>query len=173
MKLIYYPHRSLRAPALPNPSPADLPRWLLDALPENGVGLAATQVDRPDRVAVALVDPGETEFDERLQIGERDGRVALALVNPSIVEASTHDTIEEHEGCLSFPDIFLHITRPGDVSVTTARGLVVAHGHSARVLQHEVDHLDGKLIIDHVSPELRDRAKRRMLGWHRAKGRAA
>lgn len=115
-----------------------------------GAGLAAPQVGVSKRVFVA---------DVRHEAG-REGRVAL--VNPRIVEAS-EATDREPEGCLSIPGVSDLVTRPARVEV---EGLdpegrpvrVGGGGLLARVLQHEIDHLDGVLFIDHLSP-----LKRRML----------
>jgi peptide deformylase len=102
-----------------------------------GVGLAANQVGVARRVAVVEAD------------GER-----LALVNPRIVAASGRETGEE--GCLSIPDLFGDVTRPDQVMLEALdrdgnpyhRELT---GLAARAVQHEIDHLDGILFIDHLS----------------------
>lgn len=102
-----------------------------------GVGLAANQVGVARRVAVVDAD------------GEK-----LVLVNPRIVEASGRETGEE--GCLSIPDLFGDVTRPDRVvlealdqdGISYRRELV---GLPARAVQHEIDHLDGILFLDHLS----------------------
>jgi peptide deformylase len=102
-----------------------------------GVGLAANQVGAARRVAVIDAD------------GER-----LVLVNPRIVEASGKDTAEE--GCLSIPDLYGDVTRPDRVVLEALdqdgtpyqRELT---GLPARAVQHEIDHLDGILFLDHLS----------------------
>lgn len=104
----------------------------------HGVGLAANQVGVALRVAVVEAD------------GDR-----FALVNPRIVEAEGRDTAEE--GCLSIPDVFAEVTRPASVVVEAldAEGQPVrieATGLKARAIQHEVDHLDGILFLDHLGP---------------------
>ena len=115
---------------------------------EEGVGLAAPQIGIGERVIV--VDPRLPEV------------APFALLNPVIVERS-RDTEKGEEGCLSLPGLKDIVERATDVVVEglSPDGEAVrlpAEGLLARVLQHEVDHLDGVLFIDRVSP-----LKRRML----------
>jgi peptide deformylase len=117
---------------------------------EVGIGLAAPQVGIPLRLMVVTDD---------------ESRAARALVNPMIVESTGQVTAEE--GCLSIPGIFAQVTRAAQVTVT-ARDLdgqpvtIRAEGLLARVLQHEIDHLDGVLFIDRLDPLTRDRIKRKI-----------
>jgi peptide deformylase len=112
-----------------------------------GIGLAAPQVGRTERVAVVDVEGGSKP---------------IALVNPEIVSlGSGKDKAEE--GCLSIPDIFGDVERPSSVIVRAldrdGRSIEVdATGLLARCLQHEIDHLHGKLFIDYLSV-LKRRAK--------------
>ncbi|MGH7607351.1 MAG: peptide deformylase [Gemmatimonadales bacterium] len=106
-----------------------------------GVGLAANQVGVARRVAV--VDVGE------------DDPPPLVLINPVIVDRAT-DTEVAEEGCLSIPEMFGDVKRPATIVVEaldqegqTVR--VAAAGYKARAIQHEIDHLDGILFIDHLS----------------------
>ena len=117
----------------------------------HGVGLAAPQVGVSQRVLV--VDLGESD---------QDGRGAVALVNPRVVEASRKKD-RAPEGCLSIPGMEEVVERPEGVTVEgqTPEGEEInfsAEGLFARVVQHEIDHLDGILFIDRLSP-----LKRRML----------
>jgi peptide deformylase len=106
-----------------------------------GVGLAANQVGVARRVAV--VDVGE------------EAPPALVLINPRIVQAS--DLLETaEEGCLSIPEIFGDVERPLSVSIEALDRdghpyRVDLAGFKARAAQHEIDHLDGILFIDHLS----------------------
>ena len=136
----------LRQQAAPVRAVDDEVRQLLDDLFETmraakGVGLAANQIGVARRVAV--VDVGD------------DDPPPLALINPVIVERSEeHETSEE--GCLSIPDIFGDVERPAHIVVEAldVQGQpyrVEAHGYKARAIQHEIDHLDGILFLDHVS----------------------
>jgi peptide deformylase len=106
-----------------------------------GVGLAANQIGDARRVAV-------------VDIGEEDPP-PLVLINPVIVERGDEAETSE-EGCLSIPDIFGDVTRPARVVVEATdlegnRARVAAHGYKARAIQHEIDHLDGILFLDHLS----------------------
>jgi peptide deformylase len=114
-----------------------------------GVGLAATQVGVLHRLLVYRVGP--------------DGPVA-ALANPEI-EWKGRETEMLEEGCLSLPGVLLDVERPVHVRVrgSDERGelvLVEASGLEARVIQHEIDHLDGVLILDRASREARKEAMR-------------
>ena len=112
-----------------------------------GVGLAATQLGILHRVLVYRADPEDE---------------VTALVNPVLEWASEELQVAE-EGCLSLPGVHVEVERPAQVRV---RGRdaggdeleVQAEGLSARVIQHEMDHLDGVLILDRIS---RRRARRR------------
>lgn len=107
----------------------------------DGVGLAAPQVGDGRRVTV--IDVCE----------RRDGTEAIALVNPVVVER--RGTVESEEGCLSIPGVVETIERAAEVVVEyrapTGEPLKIeAAGLLARALQHEIDHLDGVLFIDHL-----------------------
>jgi peptide deformylase len=130
----------------------DFVRDLFDTMDaEEGAGLAAPQVGVSKRVIVV---------DARLGGGGKDSR--FALVNPSLVE--TADEIEVgQEGCLSIPGVSETVRRPAWVTVE-GQDLegnpvrVSGGGLLGRALQHEIDHLNGVLFVDHLSP-----LKRRML----------
>jgi peptide deformylase len=116
---------------------------------EIGVGLAAPQVGIPLRLLV--LDDGK-------------GRVR-ALVNPEITER--RGAVVAEEGCLSIPGFFADVERSEWIRVeaTDEEGTSVALellGFPARVVQHEVDHLDGILFVDRLPPVTRDRIKRRI-----------
>lgn len=102
-----------------------------------GIGLAAPQVGRIERLAVVDVDDNP-----------------LVIINPEVVHAEGKDKAEE--GCLSIPDVYGDVERPERVRVraTNLEGQefeVEADGLFARCLQHEIDHLHGKLFIDYLS----------------------
>ena len=114
-----------------------------------GIGLAATQLGVMHRVLVYRV--------------ESEGAIA-ALVNP-VVEWTSEETEPMEEGCLSLPGVLVDVERPVHVRVRARdeRGeplLVEASGLEARVIQHEIDHLDGVLIVDRTSRDERKRAMR-------------
>lgn len=114
---------------------------------EPGIGLAAPQVG----VSKRLVVLGAVADDDA---GEHVGP-ALALVNPEILSRSS-DLVPFDEGCLSVPDIVETVDRPRTIRFryTTLEGETIerdAAGLLARVVQHEVDHLDGVLFVDRIS----------------------
>ena len=117
---------------------------------EVGIGLAAPQVGISLRLMV---------------VGDEKTPDARALVNPVIAEQGGEVTAEE--GCLSLPGIFAPVTRAEWVKLE-AQDLdgksvsIRARGLTARVFQHEMDHLDGVLFIDRLDPVTRDRIKRRI-----------
>jgi peptide deformylase len=119
---------------------------MTDAL---GIGLAATQVGVPHRLLVYRV--------------EHDSP-ANALVNPEILWSSK-DSETMEEGCLSLPRVHVDVERPIHVRVkafdeTGGEILIEASGLEARVIQHEIDHLDGVLILDRTSRDQRKEAMR-------------
>lgn len=118
-----------------------------------GIGLAAIQVAVPKRLLVVDV----TDKDEE--------RNPIAMINPEIVRLGDQGRVYE-EGCLSIPDVLVDIERPSAVTVRyiDREGKpqeLNAEGLLATAIQHEMDHLDGKLIIDFLSRLKRDMVVRR------------
>ena len=117
-----------------------------------GVGLAAPQIHESLRIFVAGFAPSPEDDEEE---DEDDRRVPLmALINPEITPAST-DVVEDWEGCLSIPDLRGRVPRARQITVQAydRRGKrieVRASGFTARVIQHETDHLDGVLFLDRM-----------------------
>ena len=129
-------------------------RLMADAL---GIGLAATQVGTLHRVLVYRVQP--------------DAPVA-ALVNPELEWSSSEEEIAE-EGCLSLPSVHVDVERPVHIRVQAQdelgeQLLVEASGLEARVIQHEMDHLDGVLILSRTSRDQRKEAMRALREWQAA-----
>jgi peptide deformylase len=123
-----------------------------------GVGLAAPQVGLSERAIVLDCDSAE----ERAQGG---GRGLLRLINPEILE--TEGTVVWEEGCLSVVDFTAEVKRAARVLVRALTPdekelRIEADGLFAVAIQHEIDHLDGKLFIDRVSRLKRDLYKRRL-----------
>ena len=121
---------------------------------ENGIGLAATQVDKHIRLIVIDVS------DER--------NAPQYFVNPTfeILNADLMHAFEE--GCLSVPGFNEEITRPSNIILKWQDLDGVAHkeepsGLLTVCIQHEIDHLDGKLMVDYISPIKRDRIKKKLL----------
>ena len=115
----------------------------------DGVGLAANQVGRLKRILVAALE--EEEF---------------VLVNP-VVEETAGTTEKDLEGCLSIPGIQVEVERPTAITVSSQDVSgdplkIEASGLLARILQHEIDHLDGVLILDRTDRESRKAALREM-----------
>jgi peptide deformylase len=138
----------------PTPETAALVQDLFDTMhAAEGIGLAANQVGVAERIAVV-----HTEGDD-----------PVILIDPEIVERYGRERGEE--GCLSIPDLFGEVDRATSIVVETTslegeRIRVAAVDLRARAIQHEIDHLDGVLFIDHLSP-----LKRRMLvrKWEKAR----
>jgi peptide deformylase len=127
-----------------------------------GIGLAAPQVGISHRLLVYRVDPESP---------------TVTLVNPRIEWSSRDEEIAE-EGCLSLPFVHVDVERPVAVLVRArdARGeelVIEATGLEARVIQHEIDHLDGVLILDRTSREQRKAAMRAMREAEQAAASAA
>jgi peptide deformylase len=118
---------------------------MLDTMREyHGVGLAAPQVHEGVRLFVAALGADDDEADVE----------PIALVNPEITLVGA-EVEEDWEGCLSIPDIRGRVPRAHEIRVRAydrkgERMEVRAHGFSARVIQHETDHLDGVLFLDRM-----------------------
>ncbi|MCY3744545.1 MAG: peptide deformylase [Candidatus Poribacteria bacterium] len=149
LQLRYYGDPVLRKRAEPVPEIAEAERQLAVQMLEtlyatgNGIGLAATQVGVLRRLII--VDIGE-EDDEAYE--------PLVLFNPEIL--SSEGEIVADEGCLSIPDVTAEVKRPEKIviegiDVQSKAVRIEANGLLARVLQHEVDHLNGVLFIDRIS----------------------
>ena len=129
---------------------ADMIETMIDA---KGIGLAAIQVGVPKRVAVIDLDPNGPNSKP------------IYLVNPRVVSASDEFTTY-HEGCLSVPEIWDDVQRPSRITVeyTDEKGkrqTIEAEGLLATCLQHEIDHINGLLFIDHLSKLKRSIALRK------------
>nr|WP_255494672.1 peptide deformylase [Luteibacter sp. Sphag1AF] len=162
MTIIEFPDPRLRTVAAPvTVFDADLKQFVDDMYETmyaaNGVGLAATQVNVHQRVLVADMSD------------DRSG--ALVLINPEILEKDGSQVYQE--GCLSFPGIYADVTRALSVKVraqdVTGKEIVVdAEGPLAVCIQHEMDHLAGKVFVDHLSPLKRSLLLKRMEKQRRA-----
>lgn len=157
LDIIEYPDPRLKTVARPVTRFDDRLRRLIDDMAHTmyaapGVGLAATQVDVHERLLV--VDVSETK--DQLH----------ALINPEIAWAS-EEQIECEEGCLSVPGIYDAVTRPAKVRVRAqnADGTpyeLECEGLLAVCVQHEMDHLVGKVFVEYLSPLKQDRIKTRL-----------
>lgn len=156
LTILEYPDPRLRTKAQPVAAVDDRIRQLIDDMFETmyaapGIGLAATQVDVHERVVT-------------IDISE-DGSEPLALINPEIV---AKDGIEKtQEGCLSVPGIFENVERADWIKLAYLDRdgqpqSLEADGLLAVCIQHECDHLDGKLFVDYLSSLKRNRARKRL-----------
>jgi peptide deformylase len=156
-KILHYPDKRLRIPGEPVTDFGPELQTLIDDMAETmyaapGVGLAATQIGESKQLFIIDVSSGEGPSDLRI------------FINPEFLK--TEGKIEWEEGCLSFPGIHSDVTRAEKVKMRAQdrHGQwfeVEADELMAIALQHEFDHLKGKLMIDHLSP-----LKRRIV--HRA-----
>jgi peptide deformylase len=158
LQILRYPDPRLYTVAKPVADVDDAVRQLADEMIElmyasDGVGLAATQVDQHIRLIV--MDTSETHDQPRV------------LINPELL-AGSDDWILGEEGCLSVPAVYEKVERHARVRVR-ALGRdgqpyeFDAEGLTAVCVQHEMDHLMGKVFVDYLSPLKRDRIKTRML----------
>jgi len=153
LKILEFPNDRLRTVAKPVLAVNDAIRRIADNMLETmydapGVGLAATQVDIHQAIVVIDVS------DEKDQ--------PLVLINPEIIGHSGLETMEE--GCLSFPDIFAEVERADMVTVKALdrngdEFTLEADELLAVCIQHELDHLQGKLFVDYLSPLKRQRIR--------------
>ena len=156
LDILHYPDKRLRTVARPVDQVDDSIRQLADDMLETmydapGIGLAATQVDVHKRVIV--IDVSE----------EKDS--PLVLINPEIIEADGREVCQE--GCLSVPDFYENVERAEHVVVKALdrngqEFTVDAHGLLAVCIQHEMDHLVGKLFVDYLSPLKFQRMKKKL-----------
>ncbi|HSI05081.1 MAG: peptide deformylase [Myxococcota bacterium] len=134
-----------------------------------GIGLAATQIAVAQRVIVIDLDPrkdGETDPEVGAELASWGYKGPLAVINPEIVSAD--GDITWNEGCLSVPGITEDVKRREHVLVKAFDKdgkpfELDAHGLFAVCLQHEIDHLNGKMFVDYLSKLKRDVIKRKMV----------
>lgn len=149
MKIVYYPHPALRCPSKPLTSIDERVRTqahkMLDLMYEaKGLGLASNQVGLPYQLLVInpSADPEQADQEQ-------------ILINPIIVEKK--GSMEGEEGCLSFPELFAKVRRAKTIKARaydlTGKLIEIScNDLPARLIQHEVDHLNGVLFIDKLGP---------------------
>ena len=157
LEILHYPDPRLRTRALPVEVVDDAVRRLVSDMLETmyaarGIGLAATQIDVHQRILVADVSDA--------------GDAPLCLINPEIIAADGVEVSEE--GCLSVPDVTDQVERARHIRIRALNpdGDAIemeAEGLLAVCIQHEIDHLEGKLFVDYLSPLKRDRIKKRLV----------
>lgn len=156
LTVLHYPDDRLRTVAAAVPEvTAEIKQLTADMLDtmyaENGIGLAATQVNVHKRVVVIDISENRDE--------------PMIFINPEITAKS--GDIEYEEGCLSVPQSYAKVERAAAVTVKAQNTKgewfeIQAEGLLAICLQHELDHLMGKLFIDYLSPLKRDRIKKKL-----------
>lgn len=156
LQILQYPDPRLRNVAAPVPVVDDDIRRLVDDMFETmyeapGIGLAATQVNVHKRLLVADVSDSRSE--------------PVCLINPSIVASAGLDEMEE--GCLSLPGVFEAVARADYIEVQGLDQFGAAiefedDGLLAVCIQHEIDHLDGKLFVDYLSQLKRTRIRKKL-----------
>ena len=161
MPIVIYGQDVLKQPAKPveavTPEIRELVASMLESMyAARGVGLAAEQVGRTESLCVIDV-PRDMEEPDCVEANAAI-RMPLVLINPEILE--TQGSLRRSEGCLSFPDLYVPITRPRSVTFRYTdcdgnRQTATAHGLLARAVLHETDHLQGILLADRMSPAQR------------------
>lgn len=157
LDILYYPDKRLRTVAKPVEKVDDSIKKLVEDMFETmylapGIGLAATQVDVHQQVIV--IDTSE------------DKSQPLCLINPEIIAEEGTESCDE--GCLSVPDIYETVERSEKVTVKAlnedGEEYTLEAGELLAVcIQHEIDHLKGKLFVDYLSPLKQQRLKKRLL----------
>lgn len=156
MTVLKYPDERLRKVAQPIAKVDDSIRAVIDDMletmyDEQGVGLAATQVDVHQRLFVADCSEDQNE--------------PLVFINPEITKAEGH--FKNDEGCLSFPGVYAKVERAETITVKALdkngeEFSLNAEGLLAICIQHEIDHLNGKLFVDYLSPLKRERIRKKL-----------
>ncbi len=163
LPILEFPDPRLRTVAKPVVEVTDAHRVLIKDMLETmydapGIGLAATQVNVHERILV--IDISEDKSEPRV------------FINP-VVDILDPELGEYDEGCLSVPGFYDTVTRPQRIRVTAMN----EHGENfkeelsglmAICLQHEIDHLEGKLFVDYLSPLKRNRIRKKLEKQHRA-----
>jgi peptide deformylase len=156
LPILHYPNPRLRLHARPVEAITDEIRQLAADMLETmyaapGIGLAATQVDR--QVRLIVIDVTKTKDQP------------LCLINPEILDREGEEEMEE--GCLSVPGFYEVVRRADKVrvrylSLDGQEMVIDADGLLAVCIQHEIDHLDGKLFVDYLSMLKRNRIRRKL-----------
>ena len=167
LEILNYPDKRLRTVAKPVEQVDDFIKKLVDDMFETmylapGIGLAATQVDVHQQVIVIDVSEDKSQ--------------PLCLINPEIIAEQGTESCDE--GCLSVPDIYEAVQRSEKITVKAIdqngdEYTLQADEILAVCIQHEIDHLKGKLFVDYLSPLKQQRIKKRMLKTQREECRNA
>ncbi len=163
LKILIFPDPRLRTVAktveVVDDSIKKLTQDMLETMYQgSGIGLAATQVNVHKRVIVLDISESKDE--------------PLILINPEIIKIIDPNKKKFSEGCLSVPGFYEELTRPSAVEISYLdidgkRNLLLANDLLAVVIQHEMDHLDGKMMVDFISNIKREMIRKKLL---KAKG---
>jgi len=158
-KILKFPDQDLRIKAKPVETFDEELKTLTDDMFEtmhsvNGIGLAATQIGVAKQVAVIDISPEKNE--------------PLVIVNPAIQILDPSKTEDYDEGCLSVPGFFEKISRPSDIKLSYQdlngkKQEIKPEGLLTKVVQHEIDHLNGRLFVDHISELKRRRIRNKIV----------
>ena len=158
-KILKFPDQDLRIKAKPVETFDEELKALTDDMFEtmhsvNGIGLAATQIGVAKQVAVIDISPEKNE--------------PLVIVNPEIQILDPSKTEDYDEGCLSVPGFFEKISRPSDIKLSYQdlngqKQEIKPEGLLTKVVQHELDHLNGRLFVDHISELKRRRIRNKIV----------
>ena len=158
-KILKFPDQDLRIKAKPVETFDEELKALTDDMFEtmhsvNGIGLAATQIGIAKQVAVIDISPEKNE--------------PLVIVNPAIQILDPSKTEDYDEGCLSVPGFFEKISRPSDIKLSYQdlngkKQEIKPDGLLTKVVQHELDHLNGRLFVDHISELKRRRIRNKIV----------
>ena len=158
-KILKFPNQDLRIKAKPVETFDEKLKTLTDDMFEtmhsvNGIGLAATQIGVAKQVAVIDISPEKNE--------------PLVIINPAIQILDPSKTEDYDEGCLSVPGFFEKISRPSEIKLTYQdlngkKQEIKPEGLLTKVVQHELDHLNGRLFVDHISELKRRRIRNKIV----------
>ena len=158
-KILKFPDQALRIKAKPVETFDEGLKALTEDMFEtmhsvNGIGLAATQIGVAKQVAVIDISPEKNE--------------PLVIINPAIQILDPSKTEDYDEGCLSVPGFFEKISRPSDIKLTYQdlngkKQEIKPEGLLTKVVQHELDHLNGRLFVDHISELKRRRIRNKIV----------
>lgn len=168
--ILIHPHPHLRLTAKPvtefSDRLADIAERMFATMYEaRGIGLAATQVDIHERIVVMDVPTYHID-DNGVETDEIASSTKLVLINPEIVSGSAEKSVYQ-EGCLSLPGQYADVERPARIRYRyqDLGGAVIeddASGLLGVCIQHEIDHLNGVLFIDHLSRLKRERLEKKL-----------
>ena len=158
-KILKFPDQDLRIKAKPVETFDEELKTLTDDMFEtmhsvNGIGLVATQIGVAKQVAVIDISPEKNE--------------PLVIVNPEIKILDPSKKEDYDEGCLSVPGFFEKISRPSDIKLSYQdlngkKQEIKPEGLLTKVVQHELDHLNGRLFVDHISELKRRRIRNKIV----------